>query len=79
MLVLDAKLVFLILNSFVSKTHFVVFVFCYHLYLLLCTHPERVPRSEPLPVKLFESGLNGPQANIAELLVKEELASFKKG
>nr|XP_033473084.1 RING finger protein 17 [Epinephelus lanceolatus]XP_033473085.1 RING finger protein 17 [Epinephelus lanceolatus] len=40
---------------------------------------ERVPRSEPLPVKLFESGLNGPQANIAELLVKEELASFKKG
>ncbi|XP_059198689.1 RING finger protein 17 isoform X2 [Centropristis striata] len=39
----------------------------------------RVPKTEPLPVKLFESSLNGPQADIAELLVKEELASFKEG
>ncbi|XP_031169903.1 RING finger protein 17 [Sander lucioperca] len=38
-----------------------------------------VPKTEPLPVKLFESSLNGPLANIAELLVKEELASFKEG
>ncbi|XP_035531967.1 RING finger protein 17 isoform X2 [Morone saxatilis] len=38
-----------------------------------------VPKSEPLPVKLFESGLNGPLDNIAELLVKEELACFKEG
>ncbi|XP_074550284.1 RING finger protein 17 [Halichoeres trimaculatus] len=37
-----------------------------------------VPRSKPLPVKLFESGLNGPEENIAELLVKEELACFKE-
>ncbi|KAK1902766.1 RING finger protein 17, partial [Dissostichus eleginoides] len=35
------------------------------------------PKSQPLPVKLFESSLNGPQANIATLLVREELASFK--
>ncbi|XP_033965248.1 RING finger protein 17 isoform X3 [Pseudochaenichthys georgianus] len=35
------------------------------------------PGSQPLPVKLFESSLNGPEANIATLLVKEELASFK--
>ncbi|XP_034002342.1 RING finger protein 17 isoform X2 [Trematomus bernacchii] len=35
------------------------------------------PKSQPLPVKLFESSLNGPQANFAVLLVKEELASFK--
>ncbi|KAL6100378.1 rnf17 [Pungitius sinensis] len=33
-----------------------------------------VPKTEPLPVKLFESGLN-----VAELLVREELASFKEG
>ncbi|XP_070770407.1 RING finger protein 17 [Enoplosus armatus] len=38
-----------------------------------------VPKTEPLPVKLFESSLNGPLANIAELLVKEEQASFKEG
>ncbi|XP_032385352.1 RING finger protein 17 [Etheostoma spectabile] len=39
----------------------------------------RAPKTEPLPVKLFESGLNGPLANIAGLLVTEELASFKEG
>uniref|UniRef100_A0A8D3A412 Tudor domain-containing protein n=1 Tax=Scophthalmus maximus TaxID=52904 RepID=A0A8D3A412_SCOMX len=31
----------------------------------------------PLPVKLLESSLNGPRTNVAELLVKEELACFK--
>uniref|UniRef100_A0A7N9ASG9 Ring finger protein 17 n=1 Tax=Mastacembelus armatus TaxID=205130 RepID=A0A7N9ASG9_9TELE len=35
----------------------------------------RVSRTEPLPIRLFESNLNGP--NIAELLVEEELACFK--
>uniref|UniRef100_A0A3P8U2J1 Ring finger protein 17 n=1 Tax=Amphiprion percula TaxID=161767 RepID=A0A3P8U2J1_AMPPE len=48
---------------------------CYHpFYFLLCTPPESVTKSAPLPVKLFEGDLNGPQTSIAELLVKEELA-----
>ncbi|XP_072253858.1 RING finger protein 17 [Leuresthes tenuis] len=38
-----------------------------------------VPKTEPLPVRVFETGLNGPQDSIAELLVKEELACFKDG
>uniref|UniRef100_A0A673AY03 Ring finger protein 17 n=1 Tax=Sphaeramia orbicularis TaxID=375764 RepID=A0A673AY03_9TELE len=37
---------------------------------------RKVPKSEPLPVKLFESDLNGHLDNIAEMLVKEELAAF---
>lgn len=48
-------------------------------YCVLCTPPGKVPKTEPLPVKLFESGLNGPLANIAELLVKEQLACFRVG
>ncbi|XP_070831610.1 RING finger protein 17 [Chaetodon trifascialis] len=36
-------------------------------------------KTEPLPVRLFASSLNRPLANIAELLVKEELACFKGG
>ncbi|XP_029980184.1 RING finger protein 17 [Sphaeramia orbicularis] len=40
---------------------------------------RKVPKSEPLPVKLFESDLNGHLDNIAEMLVKEELAAFKEG
>ncbi|KAM8749037.1 RING finger protein 17 isoform 2-T3 [Acanthopagrus schlegelii] len=39
----------------------------------------KVRKTEPLPIKLFESSLNGPVANIAELLVKEELVHFKEG
>ncbi|XP_028991937.1 RING finger protein 17 [Betta splendens] len=38
-----------------------------------------VPRTEPLPVKLFQSGVNGSQVNLAELLVSEQLAGFKEG
>lgn len=34
---------------------------------------------EPLPVRMFESDLNGPKANMAELLVKEGLACLKQG
>lgn len=34
---------------------------------------------EPLPVLMFESDLNGPKANMAELLVKEGLACLKRG
>uniref|UniRef100_UPI0037E8DC3E RING finger protein 17 n=1 Tax=Semicossyphus pulcher TaxID=241346 RepID=UPI0037E8DC3E len=47
------------------------------LVTIVATGP--VPKTEPLLVKLFESSLNGPQANIAELLVNEELACFKEG
>lgn len=34
---------------------------------------------EPLPVRMFESDLNGPQANMAELLAREGLACLKQG
>lgn len=37
------------------------------------------PRHGPMPVKLFESGLNGPLNNIGEKLVKAELALFRDG
>lgn len=33
---------------------------------------------EPLPVRMFESDLNGLKANMAELLVKEGLACLKQ-
>lgn len=36
---------------------------------------ERVSRPAPIPVTVFES--DGAQANIAEVLVKEELACCK--
>uniref|UniRef100_I3KFC3 Ring finger protein 17 n=1 Tax=Oreochromis niloticus TaxID=8128 RepID=I3KFC3_ORENI len=38
----------------------------------------RGPTSGPLPVKLFQGEVNEPLTNIAELLVKEELACFKE-
>ncbi|KAM9347789.1 LOW QUALITY PROTEIN: RING finger protein 17 [Symphorus nematophorus] len=50
-----------------------------HQKLVTIVATGTVPKTEPLPVKLFESSLNGPLANIAELLVKEELARFKGG
>ncbi|XP_065818266.1 RING finger protein 17 [Labrus bergylta] len=46
------------------------------LVTIVATGP--VLKSKPLPVKLFESGLNGPLANIAELLVQDELVCFKE-
>ncbi|XP_054602581.1 RING finger protein 17 isoform X2 [Nothobranchius furzeri] len=39
----------------------------------------KVPRTEPLPVIMFEAGVGKQQSSIAELLVKEKLASFKDG
>ncbi|XP_068185865.1 RING finger protein 17 [Antennarius striatus] len=39
---------------------------------------ESVSETEPLPVRVFESSLYGPVSNIAALLVKEDLAYFKK-
>ncbi|XP_026232525.1 RING finger protein 17 isoform X2 [Anabas testudineus] len=50
-----------------------------HQKLVTIMATGKVPKTEPLPVKLFESGLNGPLANIAELLVKEQLACFRVG
>ncbi|XP_075334657.1 RING finger protein 17 [Odontesthes bonariensis] len=47
--------------------------------LLTVVATGTAPKTEPLPVQVFETGLNGPQDSIAELLVKEELASFKDG
>ncbi|XP_034549440.1 RING finger protein 17 isoform X2 [Notolabrus celidotus] len=49
-----------------------------HQKLVTIVAKASVPKTRPLPVKLFESGLDGPQANIAELLVKEELACFRE-
>ncbi|TWW80400.1 RING finger protein 17, partial [Takifugu flavidus] len=46
---------------------------------VVSVHPEVKHEHEPLPVRLFESDLNGPTANIAELLVREGLACFKQG
>ncbi|XP_040005066.1 RING finger protein 17 isoform X2 [Xiphias gladius] len=60
-------------NRFISLAH-------QKLVTIVATAPPgRVPKTEPLPVKLFQSGPNGPLANIAELLVEEELACFKEG
>ncbi|KAM6978397.1 RING finger protein 17 [Tautogolabrus adspersus] len=56
-------------NRFISLAH-------QKLVTIVATEP--VLKMKPLPVKLFESGLNGPLANISELLVKEELACFKE-
>ncbi|XP_071337551.1 RING finger protein 17 [Trachinotus anak] len=53
------------------------FISLAHQKLVTIVATGRVPKTEPLPVKLFESGLNGPLSNIAELLVQEELACFK--
>ncbi|XP_075961117.1 RING finger protein 17 [Anarhichas minor] len=50
-----------------------------HQKLVTIVATGQVPKSEPLPVKLFESPLNGPLVNIAELLVREQMASFKEG
>ncbi|KAI3356062.1 hypothetical protein L3Q82_017326 [Scortum barcoo] len=53
------------------------FISLAHQKLVTIVATGAVPKCQPLPVRLFESGLDGPQANIAELLVREELASFK--
>ncbi|XP_034417580.1 RING finger protein 17 [Cyclopterus lumpus] len=55
------------------------FISLAHQKLVTIMATEKVPKTEPLPIKLFESGLNGPLDNIAELLVNEQLASFKQG
>ncbi|KAM9850619.1 RING finger protein 17 [Aulostomus maculatus] len=54
------------------------FISLAHQKLVTIVATDKVPKNQPLPVKLFESGLNGPLANIAELLVTEELACFRQ-
>ncbi|KAK2905757.1 hypothetical protein Q8A73_009700 [Channa argus] len=54
------------------------FISLAHQKLVTIVATGKVPKTEPLPVKLFESGLDGPLVDIAELLVKEELACFKE-
>ncbi|XP_034050572.1 LOW QUALITY PROTEIN: RING finger protein 17-like [Thalassophryne amazonica] len=48
------------------------------MFFSVITHPEPGSKTKPLPIKMFESSLSGPQANIAALLVKEELVCFKQ-
>uniref|UniRef100_A0A3B4Z7Q8 Ring finger protein 17 n=1 Tax=Stegastes partitus TaxID=144197 RepID=A0A3B4Z7Q8_9TELE len=55
------------------------FISLAHQKLVTIMATESVPKSTPLPVKLFEGDLNGPLSNIAELLVKEELVCFREG
>ncbi|XP_022595844.1 RING finger protein 17 [Seriola dumerili] len=55
------------------------FISLAHQKLVTIVATGKVAKTEPLPINLFESGLNGPISNIAELLVKEELACFKDG
>ncbi|XP_068428378.1 RING finger protein 17 isoform X2 [Clinocottus analis] len=47
--------------------------------LVIIVATEKVRHTEPVPVKLFESSLNGPLDNIAQLLVNERLAAFRDG
>eukprot|EP00064_Thunnus_orientalis_P004775 superscaffoldBa00000447_g4787 len=54
------------------------FISLAHQKLVTIVATGRVPKTEPLPVRLFDGGLNGPVANIAELLVTEGLACFKE-
>ncbi|CAK6968526.1 LOW QUALITY PROTEIN: RING finger protein 17 [Scomber scombrus] len=54
------------------------FISLAHQKLVTIVATASVPETELLPVKLFDSSLNGPVANIAELLVKEELACFRE-
>ncbi|KAM3608198.1 uncharacterized protein V6R79_020824 [Siganus canaliculatus] len=55
------------------------FISMAHQKLVTIVASGSVLKSEPLPVVLFESDPNGARANMAELLVKEELACFRGG
>ncbi|XP_045910588.1 RING finger protein 17 isoform X2 [Micropterus dolomieu] len=54
------------------------FISLAHQKLVTIVAKGPVHKTEPLPVRLFESSLIGPLSNIAELLVREELACFKE-
>ncbi|KAM7380101.1 hypothetical protein PAMP_003418 [Pampus punctatissimus] len=55
------------------------FISLAHQKLVTIVATGKVHKTETLPVKLFQSSLNGPEANIAVMLVTEELARFKEG
>ncbi|CAG5865302.1 unnamed protein product [Menidia menidia] len=55
------------------------FISLAHQQLITIVATGTVPKSEPLPLKVFKSDLGGPKTNLAELLVKEDLARFKDG
>ncbi|KAG7240408.1 hypothetical protein INR49_026979 [Caranx melampygus] len=49
------------------------FISVAHQKLVTVVATEKVPRTQPQPVKLYGSSLNEPLSSIADLLVKEEL------
>uniref|UniRef100_A0A665V3T4 Ring finger protein 17 n=1 Tax=Echeneis naucrates TaxID=173247 RepID=A0A665V3T4_ECHNA len=53
------------------------FISLAHQKLITIVATGKVPKTEPLPIEIFESSLNGPLSDIAEVLVKEDLACFK--
>ncbi|XP_037542654.1 RING finger protein 17 [Nematolebias whitei] len=53
------------------------FISLAHQQLVTIVATAQVPKSRPVPISVFDGGQNKPKTNIAELLVKEELASFK--
>ncbi|XP_013854998.1 RING finger protein 17 [Austrofundulus limnaeus] len=57
-------------NRFTSLTH-------QKLVTIVAT--AKVPKSHLVPVRVFNDGQNEQKTNVAELLVKEELASFRNG
>ncbi|CAJ1079084.1 RING finger protein 17 isoform X4 [Xyrichtys novacula] len=54
------------------------FISLAHQKLITIMALASVPNDKPLPVKLFQSSLDGPVANISQFLVKEQLACFKE-
>ncbi|TNN60930.1 RING finger protein 17 [Liparis tanakae] len=55
------------------------FISLAHQKLVIVMATGEPPQTQPLPVRLFESSLDGPLDSIAELLVQEQLASFTEG
>nr|XP_019956334.1 PREDICTED: RING finger protein 17 [Paralichthys olivaceus] len=54
------------------------FISLAHEKLVTIVSTGRKRKTEPLSVKLFVSSLNGPETDIAQQLIAEELASFKE-
>uniref|UniRef100_A0A3B5MJI9 Tudor domain-containing protein n=1 Tax=Xiphophorus couchianus TaxID=32473 RepID=A0A3B5MJI9_9TELE len=54
------------------------FISLAHQQLVTVMAKGKVPKTEPLPLGVFVGGVNQPKTSIAELLVKENLVSFKE-
>ncbi|XP_024864846.1 RING finger protein 17 isoform X2 [Kryptolebias marmoratus] len=50
-----------------------------HQQLVTIVATAKVPKNHPVPIRLLKGGRHELKTNISELLVKEELAAFKKG